>query len=205
MLISGFEWLLLANRVDKVAMDRYKLLVWHLKMYKFLSSFLLCFILQVAALDMIAVDLFLTRRTILLFFTKCFVVMITSMHFALRNSHFGSPTHSNCPSALVFSISRSPAQHNVFRCGNKPQFLSPLSYLSHLHVPGLSDISDVKRNLSELSVTSSVDSGFKGSGHSFRLRDRSPVRCKWNHWPCTSTARDVIHSSRDSTWYWFSI
>lgn len=131
--------------------------------------------------------------------------MITSMHFALWNSHFGSPTHSNCPSALVFSISRSPAQHNVFRCGNKPQFLSPLSYLSHLHVPGLSDISDVKRNLSELSVTSSVDSGFKGSGHSFRLRDRSPVRCKWNHWPCTSTARDVIHSSRDSTWYWFSI
>jgi len=131
--------------------------------------------------------------------------MITSMHFALWNSHFGSPTHSNCPSALVFSISRSPAQHNVFRCGNKPQFLSPLSYLSHLHVPGLSDISDVKRNLSELSVTSSVDSGFKGSGHSFRLRDRSPVRCKWNHWPCTSTARDVIHSSRDSIWYWFSI
>ena len=100
------------------------------------------------------------------------------------------------PFALVFSISRSPAQHNVFRCGNKPQFLSPLSYLSHLHVPGLSDISDVKRNLSELSVTSSVDSGFKGSGHSFRLRDRSPVRCKCNTWPCTSTARDLIHSSR---------
>ncbi|XP_078361963.1 uncharacterized protein LOC144646297 isoform X2 [Oculina patagonica] len=72
---------------------------------------------------------------------------------------------------------RKLAQHNVFRCGNKPQFLSPLSYLSHLHVPGLSDISDVERNLSELSVTSSVDSGFKGSGHSFRLRDRSPVRC----------------------------
>lgn len=53
-----------------MARDRYKLLVWHLKMYKFLSSFLLCFILQVAPLYLIAVDLFLTRRTILLFFTN---------------------------------------------------------------------------------------------------------------------------------------
>lgn len=131
------------------------------------------------------------------------VVKITSMHPALWLLSL-LVLILTVPFALVFSISRSPAQHNVFRCGNKPQFLSPLSFLSHLHVPGLSDISDVKRNFSELSVTSSVDSGFKGSGHSFRLRDRSPVRCKCNPWPCTSTARDLIHSSRDSTWYWFS-
>ncbi|XP_029194545.2 uncharacterized protein LOC114960355 isoform X4 [Acropora millepora] len=68
------------------------------------------------------------------------------------------------------------SQHSV--CGNtKSQFLSPLRYLSHLHVPGLSDISDVERNLSELSVTSSADSGFKGSGHSFRFQvPGSPIR-----------------------------
>lgn len=113
-----------------------------------------------------------------------YIFMITSMHSILAKFYLcifltlPSPTQSNCPSPLLFSISCSSAQHNVFRCGNKSQFLSPLSYLSHLHVPGLSDISDVERNLSELSVTSSVDSGFRGSGHSFRLRDRSPVRCK---------------------------
>lgn len=190
-----------------MARDRYILLVWHL----YINSCLLFFFVLFCKLHLFTWLLLICSWLVgqfccsLQMFRRYYtVVMITSMQFALWNSHFGSPTHSNCPSALVFSISRSPAQHNVFRCGTKPQFLSPLSYLSHLHVPGLSDISDVKRNLSELSVTSSVDSGFKGSGHSFRLRDRSPVRCKWNHWPCTSTARDVIHSSRDCTWYWFS-
>ena len=98
----------------------------------------------------------------------------------------------------LFSLSLLPvAQHNVSQCGNnKAQLLSPLKYLSHLHVPGLSDISDVERNLSELSMTSSVDSGFKGSGHSFRLHAPGspglPVRCKCMEWPCvcTSTACD---------------
>lgn len=90
----------------------------------------------------------------------------------------------------LFSLSLLPvAQHNVSHSGNnKAQLLSPLKYLSHLHVPGLSDISDVERNLSELSVTSSVDSGFKGSGHSFRLHVPGspglPVRCKCMEWPC---------------------
>lgn len=89
------------------------------------------------------------------------------------------------------------AQHSV--CGNtKSQFLSPLRYLSHLHVPGLSDISDVERNLSELSVTSSADSGFKGSGHSFRFQvPGSPIRCKCAKWACVCTnfARDFDAST----------
>ena len=80
--------------------------------------------------------------------------------------------------SILFLSPVSVAQHSDY--GNtKSQFLSPLRYLSHLHVPGLSDISDVERNLSELSVTSSVDSGFKGSGHSFRCQvPGSPIRCK---------------------------
>ena len=91
-----------------------------------------------------------------------------------------SVTQCNSLSPLLFLSPVSLAQHNVSRCGNtKSQFLSPFQYLSHLHVPGLSDISDVERNLSELSVTSSVDSGFKGSGHSFRLHaPGSPVRLR---------------------------
>ncbi|XP_058959697.1 uncharacterized protein [Pocillopora verrucosa] len=90
------------------------------------------------------------------------------------------------------------SQHNVFRCGNNsPQFLSPLSYLSHLHVPGLSDISDVRRNLSELSVTSSVDSGFRGSGHSFRLRDRSPVRCPGHAVPVTKVQENYWEKEKE--------
>ena len=119
------------------------------------------------------------------------------------------PTQSNSPSPLLFLSPLSLAQHNVSRCGsNMPQLLSPLKYLSHLHVPGLSDFSDVGRNLSELSVTSSVDSGFKGSGHSFRLHapgsPGSPVRCKCVEWPCvcTSTARDF---DPFNTWYWLLI
>lgn len=141
----------------------------------------------------------------ILFVSSSYIIRLCSTYAFLYDHQFAfyspqcyycTPPQSNSSSALLFSISCCPAQHNVFRCGNKPQFLSPLSYLSHLHVPGLSDISDVERNLSELSFTSSVDSGFKGSGHSFRLRDRSPVRCKCVEWPCTSTARDATHSSR---------
>lgn len=120
--------------------------------------------------------------------------------------YYPCPTQSNSRSPLLFLSPVSLAQHNVSRCDiTKPQFLSPLKYLSHLHVPGLSDITDVERNLSELSVTSSVDSGFKGSGHSFRLQaPGSPVRCKCIEWPCviTSTARDV---ARFNTSYWLLI
>ena len=117
-------------------------------------------------------------------------------------------TQSNSRSPLLFLSPVSLAQHNVSRCDNtKPQFLSPLKYLSHLHVPGISDITDVERNLSELSVTSSVDSGFKGSGHSFRLQaPGSPVRCKCIEWPCviTSTARDVLIDSIRHTNFWLN-
>ena len=157
--------------------------VWYIKIMN--PCLLFCFTLQVTDLTMIYCLPFLASYHNSVVLRKCFifiactVVMITGMHSALWLFSL-LLFILTVPFALVFSISRSPAQHNVFRCGNKPQFLSPLSYLSHLHVPGLSDISDVKRNLSELSVTSSVDSGFKGSGHSFRLRDRSPVRCKCN-------------------------